>query len=95
MFHIMHYAKIRKPHLQLKGAWTGWSESTLAKMSHCCKSHVAAHLLNMKFRMKVGLLCLDLGSTSPDRIISQYTQRRFTQKALDNKFGEEIIIIVK
>ena len=28
----------------LKGGYTGSSESTLVKMSHCWKSHVAAHL---------------------------------------------------
>ena len=30
--------------LSLKGGCTGSSESTLAKMPHCWKSHVAAHL---------------------------------------------------
>ena len=29
--------------LSLKGGGTGSSESTLVKMSHCWKSHVAAH----------------------------------------------------
>ena len=28
----------------LKGDCTGWSESTLVKMPHCWKSHVAAQL---------------------------------------------------
>ena len=31
--------------LNLKGGCTGLSESTLVKMPHCWKSHVAAHLL--------------------------------------------------
>ena len=31
-------------HLSLKGEVTGWSESTLVKMPHCWKSHVAAHI---------------------------------------------------
>ena len=31
--------------LSLKGGCTGSSESTLVKMPHCWKSHVAAHLL--------------------------------------------------
>ena len=31
--------------LSLKGGCTGSSESTLVKMSHCWKSHVAAHLI--------------------------------------------------
>ena len=30
--------------LSLKGGCTGSSESTLVKMPHCWKSHVAAHL---------------------------------------------------
>ena len=30
--------------LSLKGGSTGLSESTLVKMPHCWKSHVAAHL---------------------------------------------------
>ena len=30
--------------LSLKGGLTGSSESTLVKMSHCWKSHVAAHI---------------------------------------------------
>ena len=32
--------------LSLKGGCTGWSESTLFKMSHCWKSHVAAHFVS-------------------------------------------------
>ena len=31
--------------LSLKGDWTGSSESTLVKMPHCWKSHVAAQML--------------------------------------------------
>ena len=30
--------------LSLKGGCTGSSESTVVKMPHCCKSHVAAQL---------------------------------------------------
>ena len=30
--------------LSLKGGCTGWPESTLVKMPHCLKSHVAAYL---------------------------------------------------
>ena len=30
--------------LSLKRDYTGWSESTLVKMSHCWKSHVAAQI---------------------------------------------------
>ena len=30
--------------LSLKGGCTGTSESTLVKMPHCWKSHVAAHI---------------------------------------------------
>ena len=31
--------------LSLKGDYTGSSESTLVRMSHCWKSHLAAHYL--------------------------------------------------
>ena len=31
--------------LSLKGGFTGSSESTLVKMPHCWKSHVAAHFI--------------------------------------------------
>ena len=31
--------------LSLKGGCTGSSESTLVKMPHCWKSHVAAHIM--------------------------------------------------
>ena len=31
--------------LNLKGGWRGSSESTLVKMSNCCKSHAAAHII--------------------------------------------------
>ena len=31
--------------LSLKGGYTGSSESTHVKMSHCWKSHVAAHII--------------------------------------------------
>ena len=34
--------------LSLKGGCIGSSESTLVKMQHCWKSHVAAHILYMK-----------------------------------------------
>ena len=34
--------------LSLKGGYTGSSESTLVKMSHCWKLHVAAHLLSYR-----------------------------------------------
>ena len=30
--------------LSLQGGYTGASESTLVKMSHCCKSRVTGHL---------------------------------------------------
>ena len=31
--------------LRLKGGYTGSSESTLVKIPHCWKSHVAAHII--------------------------------------------------
>ena len=33
--------------LKLKGGCTGWSESTLMKMPHCWKAHVAAHIYSV------------------------------------------------
>ena len=33
--------------LSLKGSYTGWSKSTLVKMSNCWKSHALAHLLSV------------------------------------------------
>ena len=33
--------------LSLKGGCTGSSEYTPVKMSHCCKSHVAAHITSL------------------------------------------------
>ena len=35
--------------LSLKRGYTGLSESTLVKIPHCQKSHVAAHILYNKF----------------------------------------------
>ena len=35
--------------LSLKGGCTGSSESTLVKMPHCWKSHVAAHIKKGRF----------------------------------------------
>ena len=52
--------KLQKEHhldfLSLKGDYTGSSESTLVKMPHCCKSHVAAHIgvKNVCFTGEVG-----------------------------------------
>ena len=34
--------------LCLKGGCTGWYESTLVKMPHCWKSHVAAHFTRIR-----------------------------------------------
>ena len=47
--------------LSLKGDCTGSSESTLVKMSHCWKSHVAAQLCFQ--------LCMRKGSISCDIIM--------------------------
>ena len=35
--------------LSLKGGCTGSSESTLVKMSHCWKSHVASHMYSIDY----------------------------------------------
>ena len=45
--HTMTVKLLTKQHLEflsLKGGCTGSSESTLVKMPHCWKSHVAAHI---------------------------------------------------
>ena len=39
--------------LSLKGGCTGSSESTLMKMPHCWKSHVAAHMYMIGVILKV------------------------------------------
>ena len=38
--------------LSLKGGCADASESTLVKMPHCCKSHVAAHIQSVLKRAK-------------------------------------------
>ena len=38
--------------LSLKGGYTGWSESTLVKMSHCWKSHALAQFIDELATMK-------------------------------------------
>ena len=42
--------------LSLKGGYIGLSESTLVKMPHCWKSHVAAHLCFVCLLQSIGLL---------------------------------------
>ena len=47
--------------LSLKGGYTGLSESTLIKMSHCLKSHVGAHMYCCNLRqvqMMINCICL-------------------------------------
>ena len=46
--------------LSLRGGCTGSSESTLVKMPHCWKSHVAAHL----FCTRLFLSCLPYFETA-------------------------------
>ena len=41
--------------LSLKGGFTGSSKSTLVKMPHCWKSHVAAHIT---FRITLEVSCI-------------------------------------
>ena len=44
---------LTEPHLEflsLKGGYIGSSESTLVKMSHCWKSHVAAQIYSVCIR---------------------------------------------
>ena len=44
--------------LSLKGGYTGSSESTLVKMPHCWKSHVAAHLYMITYTLQSLYKCL-------------------------------------
>ena len=41
--------------LSLKGGCTGLSESTLVKMTHCLKSHVAAHIEEKQYHYLITL----------------------------------------
>ena len=41
--------------LSLKGSCTGLSESTLVKIPHCWKSHVAAHILPIPYVCTVAI----------------------------------------
>ena len=50
---IMLLTEHRLEFLSLKGGYTGSSESTLVKMPHCGKSHVADHLLYLKTNIRV------------------------------------------
>ena len=52
----MNIKLLTKHHLEflsLKGGCTGWSESTLVKMLHCWKSHVAAHTRDVFYVRRV------------------------------------------
>ena len=54
----MNFKLLTEHHLEflsLKGDYTGWCESTLVKMPHCWKSHVAAqiHFLNLQVLLSV------------------------------------------
>ena len=60
-----HYLKF----LSLKGGCTGSSESTLVKMPHCLKSHVAAQ----KIIGSLGVMnVLDLCASQPTYSLGQY-----------------------
>ena len=41
--------------LSLKGGCIGSSESSLGKMPHCWKSHIAAHIVNKLFIGKISV----------------------------------------
>ena len=43
--------------LSLKGGCTGLSESSLVKMPHCWKSHVAAHIISTVNRIDIPWFC--------------------------------------
>ena len=57
--------------LSLKGGCTGSSESTLVKMPHCWKSHVAAHFLYNRIR-DTNVKCKGDGTTSLWRRYSEF-----------------------
>ena len=49
--------------LSSKGGYTGSSESTQVKMSHCWKSLVTAHMINIPREIKVKLPQIDIKGT--------------------------------
>ena len=51
--------------LSLKGGCTGSSESTLVKMPHCWKSHVASHIVTGLFYLGEKLLYKNWASGQP------------------------------
>ena len=55
--------------LSLKGSWTGSSESTLVKMPHCWKSHVAAQLIFLLSVSQIGILVLRSNDTDLTLVI--------------------------
>ena len=77
MLLIEHYLEF----LSLKGGCTGSSESTLVKMTHCSKSHVAAQIKffmvsNRNFRSRVPAPL----SSFQDYFISLYSEKQqFTE----------------
>ena len=46
--------------LSLKGGFTGLSESTLVKMSHCWKTHVAAHMILPNIYLFISIIFMQL-----------------------------------
>ena len=48
---IKLFTELHLEFLRLKGGCTGSSESTLVKMPHCWKSHVAAHMDLQKLQL--------------------------------------------
>ena len=57
--------------LSLNGGCTGWSESTLVKMSNCWKTHAAAHMLCdcSKLFQKLILFLDSTGGNKKSRIL--------------------------
>ena len=62
--------------LSLKGGCTGSFECTVVKMSHCWKSHVAAHMLIVHVQMYV---------TSCIQKVSEYDQEITQSHSIDQQ----------
>ena len=67
--------------LSLKGGCRGFSESTLVKMPHCCKSHAAAHLTPA---LLPEMITLWFRQSQSDEIVNQYPCMCYVMKANTN-----------
>ena len=75
--------------LSLTGDYTGSSESTLVKIPHCWKSHIAAQICRNKF---------EEGQYDPKTILEMFQQfgayrkMKSTENDLGAKYNERVIL---